>query len=232
MIQNIFYIEVNNVSEEEFKVIDEVIWGLEDTYDMKFELSRKKKEGDAPSDMLILGVNTEQDLKPAEEIMRSKTDTKVVLISDNQDLALLGYEVSAVRFLMQPIDHKKLEEAILYCYNAKDEASDLLINVKGGVRKVSSEDIVFIEIKGRKLHIVLKDGEIEALESMTDIESRLAGKDFIRCHKSFLVNFNYINSFQTTVLGLSNGDEIPISKRRVKEVRTGIINHVNKNKSK
>lgn len=56
-------------------------------------------------------------------------------------------------------------------------------------------------------------------EKLDDLEKRLSGSNYLRVHKSFLVNGDYIQNICRYEVLLSSGRKIPISKSRYKEVR-------------
>ena len=51
-------------------------------------------------------------------------------------------------------------------------------------------------------------------EQIRVLENQLKDKGFFRCHKSFLINLNRVDSYNRQELLLDNGERIPIAKRR------------------
>ena len=83
--------------------------------------------------------------------------------------------------------------------------------------------IIYVASQGHKLEMHIqteKKREVRVVrEKLDDLEKRLSGSNYLRVHKSFLVNGDYIqNNCRYEVL-LSSGRKIPISKSRYKEVR-------------
>ena len=66
-------------------------------------------------------------------------------------------------------------------------------------------------------------------EQIRVLEDRLGDKDFFRCHKSFLVNLNYVDSYRRQELLLDNGERIPIAKRRYDDFCTELLACMRKN---
>lgn len=54
---------------------------------------------------------------------------------------------------------------------------------------------------------------------MKDLEEQLADKGFLRIHKGYLVNYRFIRRLKNTEAVLTNGEELPISRLRVQEIR-------------
>ncbi|MDO5390014.1 MAG: LytTR family DNA-binding domain-containing protein [Eubacteriales bacterium] len=172
-------------------------------------------------DLLLMDVimPRQTGVEIVRDLRAKKQEVSIVFISSNREMALMGYEVSAARYLAKPLEREKLREAITFCYGQSCNQEELLIPINGGVKKVSSREICYIEIKGRKSRIVQEKEKCDTSLSIDKLEKMLAGKGFIRCHQSFLVNCSYIRTLRTSLIELTDGTEIPVSKHRVKEVR-------------
>ena len=51
-------------------------------------------------------------------------------------------------------------------------------------------------------------------ERIGELEDKLGGKGFFRCHKSYLVNLKYVDGYNRQEAVLENGEKIVIAKRR------------------
>ena len=196
-------------------------------FDSAQKLLSEIKEGKR-YDMLLLDVMMPglDGMELARALRRQKENATIVFISSNREMALQGYEVSAVRYLSKPLDGGKLKEAIMFCYEQYRKDRVLLVPVNGSMRKVEPKDIYYIEIIGRKSRIKMANEELDTGLSLTELENMLSGQDFIRCHQSFLVNCRYIRSFRTSSMELTDGSNLPVSKHRIKEVRKAFFDYM------
>lgn len=179
-------------------------------------------------DLLLLDVQMPgMDGMELARVLRSKEEkVSIVFMSCNREMALLGYEVSAARYLAKPVDKDKLEEAILFCYELNKKDREILLPVNGSMRKVSPKGIYYIEIVGRKSRIRLENEEWDTSLSLAELEDMLPGQEFIRCHQSFIVNCRYVQSFHTSSMELTDGRSVPVSKHRIKEVRQAFFDYM------
>ena len=71
----------------------------------------------AQYDLLLLDVLLEDldGISLAARLRQQRNDAAIVFISANREMALLGYEVSAARYLAKPLEREKLKEALLHC---------------------------------------------------------------------------------------------------------------------
>ncbi len=59
---------------------------------------------------------------------------------------------------------------------------------------------------------------------MKELEENLAEKGFIRVHKGFLVNYQYIDTITNTAVILTDGQEVPLSRRSINDVKRRYLN--------
>lgn len=196
--------------------IDSKITGFENAGELLDAIRNGQKY-----DLFLIDMMTpEQDGMGLAHTLRDQdVRASIVFISSNREMALQGYEVAAARYLAKPLDREKLKEAVQYCHGQRQKIQDLFLPVDGSLRRVSPKEIYYIEIAGRKSRVRLEEEEWDASIPIGELEKMLAGWDFVRCHKSFLVNCRYVQSFRTSSMELTDGRSVPISKHRIKEVR-------------
>ena len=54
---------------------------------------------------------------------------------------------------------------------------------------------------------------------MSDMEKVLPAKWFYRCHNSYIVNLDEVSTLKKTIIYMSNGDDVYISKRKIWEFK-------------
>ena len=107
-----------------------------------------------------------------------------------------------------------------------DRKQELLLTKGQELIRVRMKDIFYIEAEGNYLNIFGKNGVIKHRETMTNMETELSGKGFLRCHKGYLVNSEYIEKVRSTELEVGGGEEntlIPIGRSYEKEVKKKIM---------
>lgn len=86
--------------------------------------------------------------------------------------------------------------------------------------------IVYCEVIGRKIYIHLAEGKtVSYYERMESIERRLNGR-FFRCHRSYLVNLDYVCGCKGGRVRLPQGEEIPVSRLRERELMQTLLYHM------
>jgi len=104
--------------------------------------------------------------------------------------------------------------------NNKDK---LIIKSIRSTRFLSIDNIVYVVADNNYSKIILADqSDILVTMTLKDVEKTLQAYDYIRCHKSYLVNIEYIKELyckDTFMLKLSNKHKIPVSREGLKRLK-------------
>lgn len=84
------------------------------------------------------------------------------------------------------------------------------VRTQHGIEEISSGDIVYIQSDGVYIQIKTTTGKITQRKLLKEIQDQLPAS-FIRVHRSYLVNTQYIENRTATTLTL-RGDIIPVSR--------------------
>lgn len=160
-------------------------------------------------------------------ILRAGEDnTDIIFISSNREMALCGYEVSAVRYLAKPLNEEKLKEALLHCYKKWKEKKEILIPTKQGLHRISVSDIQYVEAYDRGTRFVLDGEQMQCRFKMSEVETMLPETIFFQCHRGFIVNLTSIKGVRCYEFVLKNGHLVPIAKPRYNESYKKFVNYL------
>ncbi len=169
-------------------------------------------------DILFLDILMQEPdgMETARRLRQKSSDQILIFISSSRDYVWNAYDVEAFHYLLKPLDGRKLKSTL---HSAVQKALThpreyLLIRRERQQQKVFLDDIRYFEIRGRMIDLHGADGCLTYYEQIRILEDRLQGKGFFRCHKSFLVNLNCVDSYSRQELLLDTKERIPIAKRR------------------
>ena len=94
----------------------------------------------------------------------------------------------------------------------------MYLKVEKSLQKVFIKDIIFIESLKNYIKVITIDREIVTHKSITSMQETLPKDAFLRIHRSYIVNLNFIDSFSPSKLNLK-GTEIPIGRKYKAEVK-------------
>jgi len=163
------------------------------------------------------------------EILKSRVDKAipaVILTTAFAEYALTSYDFDIIDYLLKPFDYERLlkavNKAVRYLRflesSGQDERPRHFI-IKNGIRNtiVNARDIMYFMANGAYVKIASADHFYLIKETLQQIEGNLPGDNFIRIHRSFIVNVNFIKEIRSLLNGdysilLSNGDTIRASR--------------------
>ena len=100
---------------------------------------------------------------------------------------------------------------------------ELIIQKGQEVIKIPIDDICYMESEGNYINIWTVDGSEKYRNTLAKIEEELAGKNFVRCHKGYLVNVKYIKRVRNSEIEMMAGMVIPIGRSYEKDVKYRIL---------
>jgi ABC-2 type transport system ATP-binding protein len=86
------------------------------------------------------------------------------------------------------------------------------------------EEIRYAYAQEKSVYIQTAEGPFAVSLSLSDLEERLAGEGFFRCHRAYLVNMAWVKELASWTrdsysLILKDGKDVPLSKHRTQELR-------------
>lgn len=160
----------------------------------------------------------------AEKIRSDNPFAKIIFVTNHTELAHIGYLYGAFRYVRKFALEEELREAVQSMKREFDLQSEfLLLKTPLGevIRAVNS--IRYFEVKGHNVTAFFDDTEERVSGTMNEYEQRLKSNGFIRIHKSFLVNFRFIESVGKTTVTLTDGTALLLSRNRVAETKRKLL---------
>lgn len=156
----------------------------------------------------------------AAEIRKYNSTVKIIFVSSSSEFGVTSYSVKASNYLLKPLNKEQLFAALNEVVEEIMEEPDALICKSNGmVHRIPLADIEYIEAQDKYVMIYLvHKGAVKVLEPMYQLEKRLpVGRDFFKCHRSYMINLHYVNSFNNKEITTLFGNAVPISRKHAKE---------------
>lgn len=139
---------------------------------------------------------------------------EIIFVTAYNQYALKAFEVSALDYLLKPLDIDRLKESVnrlekkveathyksqldLLAEAIKTESVKRISVLDKGVRHIIDIDSI-VAVKGEKSYstLMIADGNEYLLsKNLKQIEALLEGSSFVRSHKSWIVNINFLASY-------------------------------------
>lgn len=163
------------------------------------------------------------------KIRKIDTDVPVAFVTSSLDFALESYRLDAVKYIEKPATKKAVEETLKLANSKRLEVENLIVRTGYAANTYPLKRIIYLEQNGHNAIIHLTGGEKVSLsKKITDLEDQLEGKTFFRCHKSYIVNFDFVKSIdkELMIFTMTQGDNIHISRKLFWDLKKAFGNYL------
>lgn len=153
--------------------------------------------------------------------------THLIYISASTNHAMKLFQIRPLNFLVKPVYDsamwKNLHKAVQLI-----EKQNLCFQYKKGrtYHRILYSSILYFKSEGKKVYIILDDDSKEFYGKIDLIMSEVPLQKFIRIHKSYIINLNYIKEYCFESVKMSDGEVLAISKTYRKDIREKILSHM------
>ncbi|MBE6930374.1 MAG: response regulator transcription factor [Ruminococcaceae bacterium] len=154
-------------------------------------------------------------LEAAREIRGFDDTAQVVFLTSSPGFAYESYSVHALDYLLKPIRAEKLFPIIdRLALEEQNPTEGLTLKCGGTLVRILLSQLSYVEVSGKHLFFHLTDGSIrEVAGSMSDYEQLLLEKpEFMRPHRSYIVNMLQAAEFSTEGIRMFSGQNLPVSR--------------------
>lgn len=176
-------------------------------------------------DLAFLDIDMPQmsGIELARKLHKVRPNIIIIFVTNFVQYAPDGYEVGAFRYLIKNQITEKLD---LYFDLAVKEILKrrriITIQINGEHIDIPVANILYMESKLRLVTMYLVGDSRNTYQfygNLTELEQKLEILGFLRVHKSYIVNMEYIDIFQCKKLELKGGIRIPSSERKYSELK-------------
>ncbi len=182
-------------------------------------------EDDQNFDLLILDIELGKlnGMELAARIRRQDEAIPILFVTGYEQYMPLGYEVSALHYLIKPFDKNKLFE-VLDRLKERKQTVKLCFHTQEGCIFLPPAQIWYVEARAHRCVLYTKDEEHLLSSSIGEMETCLVGhREFIRCHRSYLVNISHVCAITQSELFLDDKRRLPVSRTADKKVNEAFI---------
>ncbi len=181
-------------------------------------------------DLVFLDIMIKEDngLELARTLRRKENVSDIVFVTDYDEYAVDSYDVEPLHYLIKSDNMEKLETAMIR-FISKNSPCKICVSTANGLVFLPLCDIMCFEIYGHDIVIHLSNGtKQECRGTLKQIETLLPPESFIRLHRSYLVNLDFISEISHNNITLSDGMNIPLGKTMYKRLQIIMVNYLGK----
>lgn len=151
---------------------------------------------------------------------------ETIFLTAHAEYAIQALRKKAFDYLLKPIQSKELHQALmkvkLKIEKKKNDqhSKKIALSTREGMLFIRTEDIMWLKADGNYTEIYLYDGKQHLVSKVLKSFEKVLGDNFVRIHKSFIANLDYIQQFNRSeyILVMEGGQNIPISERKKDEL--------------
>ncbi|MEL6863048.1 MAG: LytTR family DNA-binding domain-containing protein [Bacteroidota bacterium] len=180
-----------------------------------------------------------------EVLKRLKEMPQIIFSTAYDQYALKAFEVHAIDYLLKPFKQERFDEAIRKLNHHSDayltqiqtlvntlngqEAYlvNILVSVRNKLINIPTDQIIQIKAEGNYARLTTLDGSYLSSYGITKLEEKLKPQQFIRVHRSTIINITYAKEVYTYPSSyevvMKNGDVVKVSRSYLNNIRKLIV---------
>ena len=158
-----------------------------------------------------------------------KVKPQVIFITSKPEYAVKAFDYEATDYIQKPINSLRFDTSVKKALNKQlllieapiDSTEHIFIKSNLKKLKVFTSRIKYVEAYGDYVKVITDDENHLVLSTMKSFENDLPQEKFIRVHKSFIVNLNKIDKFNSKFIEIGT-TKIPLSRTKKDELKKAI----------
>ncbi len=179
-------------------------------------------------DILLLDVEMGKlsGIDLAKEVRKEKASVQIVFITGYYEYFSDGFDVSALHYLIKPVDERKLFPVLDKAVgNLSYRQRSVFLSTTEADIKISLADILYVEAEKVYVQVHTVNEVYRSRISLAKFMEQL-DDTFYQVHRSFVVGLKYVKKVSRTDVTMQNGDVLPIRRGTYDEVHAALIHHL------
>ena len=163
-------------------------------------------------------------VETARRLRAAGSDLAIIFATTSQDHGLDSFEVRATDYLVKPFWEEDVAACLDWFFAHVPEPLRVLpVYSEGEWQNLTLSHIYYIDVYGHQSRIHTPRGMVITRRGLDDLEAAIDSRDFLRCHRSFLVNLNHVEGIEGNDFRMDDQTLVPISLANVTKVRGQFI---------
>ena len=182
-------------------------------------------DDDKSFDIFVLDVyiGKEMGTELAKNIRKRGIDNPIIFLTTSVEHAPQSYETGTLRYLIKPLDPKKIYEALDAAFLQAEKVNERMIKLKpeNGIESINANHIMYSEAHDHYQHITLNNGgSLKVRMTVSELYSTLAKNGgFVRLGSAYIINLRNIKNLSSSEVLLYNNTTIPIPRGKYAELK-------------
>ena len=180
-------------------------------------------------DLILLDIEMKHldGMETARRIRELDPEVMLVFITNMAQYAIKGYSVGALDYVLKPVPYFAFSQQLQKAVNqlARRARHYLAVPVDGGMRRLDTAAIYYMESDGHKVCFYTEDGDFIAPGALKAFEEKLANRPFARCNSGYLVNLAQVQAVQQNTVEVGPY-ELQVSRPKRKSFLAALTDYI------
>ena len=172
-------------------------------------------------DIIFLDIEMAQvdGIKAAQVIRETDPSTVIIFVTNMAQLAIKGYEVEALDFVVKPVDYFSFDMVMRKALQriSRRKTQTIRLVTRDAMQVVPIERIDYVEVQDHYVTYHTADGDHTVKGTLGQAEQTLAAGNFMRCNRWYLVNIDNITAIDGNTITVG-GNRIEVSRSKKQEI--------------
>lgn len=160
----------------------------------------------------------------AQFIMEKGMKTLIIFVTSHDTLVYKTFTYRPFGFIRKTCLEKELEEVVKRLSSELEGMNEnILVKTSDKTFAIRKEDIIYIEAQGNYVNIYTYNSCEKVRKTLANLEKELFHKDFVRCHKGYIVNVRCIYKITSGEVQLYGDIHIPVGRNYEKDVKRKLL---------
>lgn len=196
------------------------------TYTQSMNLLYDITDDDFFFDLILLDIEMPKisGMELPQKIKKFLPNAKVIFVTSHTEYAIDAFELSIFRYVPKNNLETKLTAAVVDAAKLieLESGQEYTIQTANRMEKIPCKDIFYIQRDGKNASIVSSAGTSKVRKSLQQVFEELNAAEFIFIDRGCIVNIVQIMKISNGIAVLKNGDQLPISRSHLQEVKQQI----------
>lgn len=159
-------------------------------------------------------------METAKKLLESNQSVQLVFVSTSRDFAAESYDVSALHYIIKPVEEKRLFQVLDRFFDGIRRMKTMTVKVGRAEETIFIRDILYMEPENKKTVLHTRQGNITASMPFSFFCDTLTEPEFVKTIRYALVSVSAIAKVPSEIVVLTDGTELPVSRGERQHVRS------------
>lgn len=189
----------------------------------------KQYEEGFKADIVFLDIQMDKmcGIESAKHIRAIDKKAIIIFVSSHSEKVFNTFDCGVFYFIVKPFSNEHFRNVLEKAIDKyKSENTYFTVTWKNEIAHLNIQEMKYMERSGRHVTFYTNNGNYKADASLSEIFEELEPYGFIQTHQGYLVNMNWIKTFEGNDVILSDGSKVMMSVRKRTEVIRTFTNYI------